>query len=578
MNTLTLPSESNDETIVRCPPAIISVNGAVRRDLELLEWVIEPGPSFGGAFLVVSGPPCPQPGARLGDRGRLPAIGAKVRIRAALGSGGGEFVGSVTGHSFVVDEQEERFTAECRHRLEGYLARRISSLWRFQAPSALEVKQAKIRFNAGWNSRASSSLISVNGRLCRVFDSGVDSQPWSAADALGYLLAAAVPADVEVPTRTELEALAGGIDLGRMDITGKTAAEALVEVARNAGLELRSARQGVGLVFYRPGRQGRRRDVRLQPGGSALSVPESNLWRGRIHIRRRPCRRSLLVLGQRKQYESTFQLAKGWDPGLQTDRWRDFVRSESENWPKLGDVYRKWVVNEHGWYSSAPWSLPVYSFSDISSIDFTVRSARRFLPCLSTDRQGQGLGVVVEIRCGQGLEWRRWRGPLWVSRDECAIYLGGDALPGEFFEAAVNNGAEVRVTAVVEADARIIVEVDGDPNAPRDVIDLSSRAAWRLVHASSIFYGASDVGSSGERDDSHLLRRFARRYAEAASTATEAELTLAWVDTSFHVGDIVERIDGRDFELSSNPDSRPVVRSVRHDLGARQTTHLVVSG
>jgi len=578
MNTLTLPSESNEKTVVRCPPAIIRVHGAIRRDLQLLEWVVEPGPSFGKAFLVVSGPPQPGSSARLGDTSRLPAIGADVRINTASRSDGGEFLGSVTGHSFVVDEQGERFTAECGHRLVTHLARRISSLWQYQASSALEVKQAKIEFNAGWNSRASNSLVTINGRSCRAFDSGIDSRPWSAADALGYLLATIVPADVEAPGRTELEALAGGIDLGRLDATGKTTAEALVEIARRAGLELRSARQGLGLVFYRAGRQGRRRNVRLQPAGSALATSQSDLWRGQIRIRRRPCRRSLLVLGQRKQYESTFELAKGWDPSLQTDRWRDFVRSESDNWPKSSDVYRKWVLNEHGWYSSSPWSLEVHSFSDISSVDFPIRSARRFLPCLSTDRQGQGLGVVVEIRCGQSADWRRWRGPLWVSRDECAIYLGGDALPGEFFEAAVDNGADVRVTAVVEADARILAEVEGDPNAARDVIDLSSRAAWRQVHSSSIFHGAADVGSSGERDDSHLLRRLALRYAEAGSTATEAELTLGWVDASFHVGDIVERIDGREFELSSNSDSRPVVHSVRHDLGARQTTRLFVSG
>ncbi len=556
----------------------VYIDGTRRRDLQPVTLEVLPAPSFGKATLVMAGSPVSGQCERFGDATRLPPIGSRVQIRFAPGTEDGEFTGSVIAHGFVVDEHEERCAAECQHQLAIDLARRISSLWQLNAQSAVEVKQAKIRFNADQNALASKSTTNVKRRQCRLFDSNVDARPWSVADALGYLLATAVPDGVEVPSLLELDAMVGHIELGRVDVTGKTAAEALAEVARRGGLEIRSARQGRGLVFYRPGRQGRRRHIRLQPVGAKLSLSQSNLWRGQIRIYRRPSRRSLLALGQRKQYESTFELAKGWGAALETDRWRDFVRSKSSNWPKAADVYRKWVLNEHGWYSGSPWNLPVHSFASISSGDFTIRSARRFLPCLSTDLQGQSLGVVVEIRCGTGAAWRRWRGPLWVSRDECAIYLGGDALPGEFFQAAVAGEASVRVTAVVEADGRLIREVQGDLNAPRDVIDLSNRAAWRTVYSTSIFKNADGVGTPAERDDSELLNRLAVRYAEIASTATQADLTLGWVDTSCHVGDVVEKIDGRAFELSSNPDSLPFVRSVRHEFDTTQTTHLVVSG
>ena len=487
-------------------------------------------------------------------------------------------VGLVAGHSFVIDEDGESFLAECEHLLASSLNQRISSLWKLNGNSAVEVKQAKVLFNASQNALASTAVATLNGRQCRLFDSSFDAQPWSVADALGYLLAESVPNDIETPSLAELDALAGNIDLGRLDVTSKTAAEALATVARLAGLELRSARHRRGLVFYRPGEQGKRRRIRLQTPGSTLSLAKSNLWQSRIHLRRRPSRRGLLLLGQRKQYESTFELEKGWDASLETSRWRDFVRSKSGNWPKVADVYRKWVLNEHGWYSSNPWNLAIHSFEDINSDDFSTRAARKFLPCLSTDKQGQSLGVVVEIRLGLGAAWRRWRGPLWTSKDECAIYLGGNELPGEFFQACVNNDASIRVTAVVEADARLVAEVDGDINAPRDVIDFSTRAAWRSIHSSSIFRDAEGVGTPAERDDSNLLNRLAARHAETASKAIEAELTLGWIDASIYVGDIVERIDGRAFELSSNPDRRPFVKSVQPDFGEKQTTHLLVSG
>jgi len=45
---------------------------------------------------------------------------------------------------------------------------------------------------------------------------------------------------------------------------------------------------------------------------------------------------------------------------------------------------------------------------------------------------------VLEVRYAPGGQWHQWRGPLWVSRDECAVYLGGDSLPAEFFRAAAD--------------------------------------------------------------------------------------------------------------------------------------------
>jgi hypothetical protein len=244
----------------------------------------------------------------------------------------------------------------------------------------------------------------------------------------------------------------------------------------------------------------------------------------------------------------------------------------------VAGVYRKWVLNEHGWYSAQPWSLAIHDLAAISSEDFLLRIPRKLLPCLSSDVCGQSLGVVVEVRCGGDAPWRRWTGPVWVSGGECAVWLGGDSLPADFFQAAVEDDASVRVTATVSSDLRLTARVAGSAGCPAALLDLSRRAAWRQVHPTSIFHQAQGLGAAAQRDDSLMLDRLARACAQTCSHATQGELTLGWIDTSFHPGDIIERISGRWLELSSGPRSLPVVRSVRHEFAGRQCTTITVSG
>jgi hypothetical protein len=556
----------------------VYVAGRRRRELVVVSWESLPAPKFGRASLMLRRPQQPGRPGLIEDLGLLPAIGERVLVRPAAGSGGGELRGIVTSHSTWIDDEGEHLAAEAEHELGVLLAERIDSRRQLSDSGTVEVPHAAVRYNDGEATLASASPVDIGGRYARVFDSSPSAIRWSVADALAYLLATAAPQEAAVPGLEELRALGGEVDLATVDVSGMPLAEALVKVAARGGIELRSSREGLGLVAYRPGRDGRRAAVCLQPAGRRLCTAASNLWKGRIVVRRRPSRRGVLALGERKRYESTFELKAGWDTSLETSRWRDFVRSESPQWAAVSKVYRKWVLNEHGGYSGSPWQHEVHDFSAVSAADFALKVPRRFLPCLSADSAGNSLGVVVEYRLESPDDWRRWPNGVWVARDECAVILGGDALPGEFLAAAAAGTLEVRVTAVVEADARLAAQIPGDAGVPREIVDFADQAAWRQVHATSIFHGNDDLGSPGERDDTQRLERLAAGYADAAANATEAELTLAWIDTSFNVGDIIERINGRALELSGSPGRRPSVRSVRHDFTPAQTTTLIVSG
>lgn len=505
----------------------------------------------------------------------LPPVGADLRI---VHSSGGEFSGVVTAHIIETTRQGEHLRVEVKHKLANLLEDIVDSR-RTESSSQRNATNHTEEFNV--NSRrstwASDSVIAIGGRRCRTFDSSPSARRWTVADALGYLLAVHSPVEVTGPSLEELTALAGEIDLGTYDATGKPLALALTEVAHRGGLELRAARQGLALVFYRSASPGCRRSVRLAPEGTSLSTTTSNLWHAKIKTSRRPSRRGVLALGEKKIYEATFMLSGGWDSSLETASWRDFVRSLSPRWNTLADVYRKWVLNEHDWYCQSPWNLPSGDLSWLDPEAFFLKTPRKFLNCLSCDASGKSLGIVTEYRVSGENDWNIWGGPVQISPDECAIYLGGDALPGKFFHAAVQGAIQVRLTAALAADASLSAIVPGDAGQPMRVVDCQSVAAWRKVHSSSVLAGENALGLPAERDDSLLLQRIANRHAQMEARAVSAELTLGWIDASFHVGDLVDRIDGRGMDLASTSLGQPLVSAVRHNF-TEQTTTLVVNG
>ncbi|MFB3894421.1 MAG: hypothetical protein ACE15C_20665 [Phycisphaerae bacterium] len=582
METLTIPPLDASQQVWQCAAPCIYVDGVRRRELVVLTVEHEPAPKFGRCLMALADS-VPMGQRNIEDAACLPQPGARVVVRTPMGgdedgdAGAVEFRGVITGHAMEASDAGERIIAEASSELAVALAGTITGRRQIVDGGAVDVRDTDVHFNSGPNDLASADAVAVAGRPSRVFDAWPAGWRWTVADALAYIIATAVPAEVAAPSPEELEAIAGGIDLGELNVTGHSAADALAEIAHRGGLEVRAARDGLGIIFHRPGLDGPRRFVRLQPAGMALSPARTNLADGRVLFTRRPSGPPVLALGDHKQYEATFDLLPGWDPSLAGTRWRDFVRSRADDWPATADVFRKWVLNEHGWYSDEPWSLAVFDFGAISEEDFTLRIPRRFLPCLSSDTCGQSLGVVVEVRCGTEAPWRRWTGPVWASGGECAVYLGGDALDADFFQAAVAGNAGVRVTAAIRADARLTARIAGNAALATKVLDLSRRAAWRKVHPSSIFPQASGLGAPAERDDSIMLGALARAAATAASRAVDGEMTLGWIDPTLHPGDIVERIDGRWVELASNLQRGPAVSRVRHDYQAQKTT-ITVSG
>ncbi len=563
MNTTIKPPD--EDLIAQSQRLDVFVAGSLREDLMAVLWEQWPLPRLDSCVIEYGGSAV---SATLDAASVLPAIGANLELRSDA-MGGRVFCGRVIGHEMKLDDRGQRLMAHARGNLAIQLMRSVEGRWEVVDGQATELKSVPCVFNGGAGTWASQDLYGVGGRETRIFDNGPTCRRWSVGDALNYLLSIGLPAGTWANDRQELEALCGCIDLGEMKLTGLSMGEALAEAAGRAGLIVRACGDGAGLLIERAG-GGRRRRLRIQVPPSLLSPLKTNVMHAHIEINSPLSRPPVLALGERKHHEVTVELLPGWDAALQSSRWRDYIASQSDNWPAMADVFRKWVLNEHGWYCDEPRGLEMFDLSAISE-DFTSHCPRRFLPCLSSDLCGQSLGVVVEVRCGLDQPWRRWADSLWVSGRECSVYLGGEALPADFFNAALAGTAAVRVTATIAADAHLSVELDGDASLPRKVIDLSGRALWRKVHSSSAFQGAEGLGQAAEQDDTAMLEAAALSCRDNAGGSIEGQFALPWIDPTYRLGDVIERIEGQWMELPG-PCGSASIRSIKHDYRKQITS------
>ncbi len=574
MNTITLHRVSDAGPVLKpCRPRVyVAGRRSYRFEALSVDWLA--GPEFGEARIAAVRAEHGDRPPRIEQVDALPAVGQSVEIRAGFGQVDWVFRGVVAAHEVSTDGDSERLSARLIHSLRAALGGPIDFRMVCDGGETAARPRERVVFNAGIDTWASAEKVEVRGRLVRVFSAAADAVRWSVADALAYLLAVHA-ADIPVTADETTVSLAGEIDLGRLDVSGREVREAIATVADRAGLFLRVARDGRGGLVVQPFGLGRRGRLRLAPAGNPASAATSNLWQGEVEIARRPARRGVVVLGRLKRYEATFELSPGWDPYDVPDTWGRTVRSRSDDWPGDGDVLRRWVLNEDGAYSDGPWNLPLHEFGDVSETDFNRPTPRRLEPCLSTDEGGRSLGVVVEVSVDAGVTWRRWAGPVRVSADRCDVLLGGDELTGEYYQAALAGDARVRVTATVASDARLIAEIEGDAGAGCDVVSAGHSRRWAKVSEASIFAGVEGLGEPLEVDDTPRLKALALRRA-AESSAVEATITLAWCEPTWAVGDLVDRVEGRGLSLAGGPGLSPRVTRVGHRFGDFQRTILTV--
>ena len=301
------------------------------------------------------------------------------------------------------------------------------------------------------------------------------------------------------------------------------------------------------IVFYRPGKT-RSIELNCQDKGENLTISKTsiaefdskkNLW---------PVTNKYIGQGDFKVCEATFDLVKAWDPADESGAYEDFSPSTNPDFYQLKDVYRKWTLNEAGDYSDSPYSQgEVFDFSKIFGTKNYAKSRRRFLPTLTTDKQGKSLGYFLEVSFNDGVDWWQYLYAFNNLLDECGIWLSSDQIDIDTWVASLKGVLKFRITASVISDERLNYSIaDGPVNSVaqtfEQVITLPRRFKYRKVTPWSIFANSSSdaLGTPDEIDDSCALAGFIRQIASDSPSHIETiDVKTPYLAFDFDIGDRV---------------------------------------
>ena len=348
-----------------------------------------------------------------------------------------------------------------------------------------------------------------------------------------------------------------------------------------------------------------------------------------------------IVIGGVKAYETTVPLVPGWTPTGDLDNVAPQDRTAAkelaltpEQVAKLADLaeqsewYRKyhragsefaqhryvgrlWVLNEDGRFDAATYNRNA-PFDDYRPFDFSTvtdaavtrrgvwsRRSRRLLPTITCSPLGGRYGVFVEVSFDGGVNWYTPTGAVTVLRDPTGIVLevtnptqitppGIDSVQQNLWYALIDQTFRVRATAVIESDERLIagpaVNESSSPTLQTTSRVVARPAAYRFVSrrgTTNVLAGVNPDGDDIEADDTEAIVRFARATADREQDRrVVASPVVPWLDTTFAVGDEIERIRGRGVSFLTREDGvslGPVIAGKRYRTGGgRWETELLL--
>lgn len=435
------------------------------------------------------------------------------------------------------------------------LRRPVGSGWELTDASGLPEQVPAARLLNGDDANRSHGRYIVNGRSVYVFERG--GTAWTVGDALDTLAAFA-----DTPLRPDL--LAPELRDQRLtqpiDLAG-TLGDALRTLVGSAGLHVRVDHWRSGGGFHSaytvaPVSAGRR--FRLPWGGRGAGV--SRVSRVDVTRSSAPPRR-WVMRGARPVVEATFDLVGGWDPALEGQPDAEYGRSTSSDFTEFGAVHRRWVLNEDGAFSSAPFNRgPAFDLAALFDDPASVPAPLRLGPCLAQDTSGRRLSPVVEVSTDSGSAWSRYEGMVSMMQDRAGVVLEDATLPTAVLAAAQSSQLRVRVTATLRSP-RVLeyTRWQGNPfvgPGPDRVIVAGDAYRWQRVDSTSIHANAIDLGEldADEADDRAALRRdLLERMSSTGNDIASGTVELIGAWPTIGVGDRLLDLGGPGVGLDGLP-------------------------
>ncbi|XAL97951.1 hypothetical protein OT109_10100 [Phycisphaeraceae bacterium D3-23] len=435
------------------------------------------------------------------------------------------------------------------------LARPIGPGWGWVAQALERVLDGRLGLGEGANRSRDRHVI--HGRSVYVIEDG--GELWTLGDAFETVSAFA---DVSLDASMLGDALRRRRLSVALDLT-QPLGDVLRRLLGSVSCRVRCERWRVGASVRAaqavwPGASGRR--FWLPWGGE--DAGSSRVGRVSLVEDVSPPRRWVLR-GARPRVESTFGLVHGWDASLEGEVDAEYGRATSSDFAAFGAVFRRWVLNEDGAFSVAPFSAgAAFDLSALFDDPRVVATPLRFENCLTRDDSGRSISPVVEVSLDNGASWSRYEGEASVLPDRAGVFFEDAVLPAAVLSAAQSGQLRVRVTATLRSPAALEQSRwRGNPFAGAGsdrVIERGEAYRWQRVDSASLHADAIDLGelSADEVDDrpallSDLLMRMSAD--DDAGVTGEVELIGAWPTVG--AGDRVLDLGGAGVSASGVPTS-----------------------
>jgi len=283
--------------------------------------------------------------------------------------------------------------------------------------------------------------------------------------------------------------------------------------------------------------------------------------------------------------ESTFNLVGGWDPALEGQPDDEYNKSKSTDFTTYADVYRRWVLNEDGFFTGPPYNRgPAFDLTAFFGAGTVVPQPIEFQSNVTLQDDGTPLNPIVEISTDSGSTWLPYTQSIVVLDGRAGMYLNPTALTPAFLAAAKAGAARVRVTAGLQSPLRI-EQPRWRGNAfnadlPPLVLDVSSVFRFRRVDTDSIHFADVQSGAqiADEADDTHgmhdwLLQRMVRQIKGGKPSGGRGTLDLAGAWPTLRPGDRLRGVRGPGTSVDGRAQALTELGAAVHSYETRFATN-----